>query len=306
MLQLEVSEQVGSQTLELGNLAAIALVAVAVAMFARQRGWGIALPLVVAGTIVSQIPVGPSPPRAPEVIQVAVLAPLVFGEALGSSYIDIRKVRRPVLLLAIGLVVASTLLVGGAVAALIVGVPVAMCFALGAILAPTDAVAVAAAARRANLPARVVTILEGESLVNDGTGLTALRVAVVAAAAGTVTIPEAGLILAESVIVGVGVGAICGFVLVWVLRKSSDLVGSGGLLIVAPFAIYLLTEQLEGSAILAIVAAGLMVSHSTHSDPAYRGRLQVAAVWRQITFVLQAIAFMLIGMELRCHQYPHR
>ena len=298
MLQLEVSEQVGSQTLELGNLAAIALVAVAVAMFARQRGWGIALPLVVAGTIVSQIPVGPSPPRAPEVIQVAVLAPLVFGEALGSSYIDIRKVRRPVLLLAIGLVVASTLLVGGAVAALIVGVPVAMCFALGAILAPTDAVAVAAAARRANLPARVVTILEGESLVNDGTGSTALRVAAVAAAAGPAPIPEAGLILAESVIVGVGVGAICGFVLVWVLRKSSDLVGSGGLLIVAPFAIYLLTEQLEGSAILAIVAAGLMVSHSTHSDPAYRGRLQVAAVWRQITFVLQAIAFMLIGMEL--------
>lgn len=297
-LPVQVSEEVGAQTVELGNLAGLSLVAVAVAMFARSRGWGVALPLVAAGVLLSQLPVGPNPPKAPEVIQVAVLAPLVFGEALGSSYIDIRKVRRPILLLAIGLVVATTLLVGGAVAALIVGVPIAMCFALGAILAPTDAVAVAAAARRANLPPRVVTILEGESLVNDGTGLTALRVAVVAAAAGTVTVTEAGMILAESVVIGIGIGIICGFILVWVLRKSSDLIGSGGLLIVAPFAMYILTEQLEGSAILAIVAAGLMVSHSTHSDPAYRGRLQVAAVWRQITFVLQAIAFMLIGMEL--------
>ncbi len=285
-------------SLELGNVAATALVAVAVAMFARRRGWGIALPLIGVGALMSVLPVGPNAPDSPELFQVIVLAPLVFGEALGSSYIDIRKVRRPVMALAIGLVAATTLVVGGVMAVAAVAIPAAMCFALGAVVAPTDAVAVATAARRANLPQRLVLILEGESLVNDGTGLTALRVAVTAAVAGSVTLAESGVILAQSVLVGVGVGVVTGFVLVWVLRRSSDLVGSGGLLLVAPFIIYVIAEDLGGSEILAIVVAGLMASHSTHSDPSYRGRLQVAIVWKQITFLLQAVAFLLLGLDL--------
>ncbi|MDQ1245914.1 MAG: monovalent cation/hydrogen antiporter, partial [Actinomycetota bacterium] len=285
-------------SIELGNVAATVLVAVAVAMLARRRGWGIALPLIGVGALMSVLPVGPNAPDSPEIFQIIVLAPLVFGEALGSSYIDIRKVRRPVMALAIGLVAATTLVVGGVMAVAAVAIPAAMCFALGAVVAPTDAVAVATAARRANLPQRLVLILEGESLVNDGTGLTALRVAITAAVAGSVTLAEAGGILAQSVLVGVGVGVVTGFVLVWVLRRSSDLVGSGGLLLVAPFVIYVLAEELGGSEILAIVVAGLMASHSTHSDPSYRGRLQVAIVWKQITFLLQAVAFLLLGLDL--------
>lgn len=280
------------------NLVWVAVVAVALSLILRSRGIGTALPLMTAGIIFGLLPVGPDSPNEPEVIQALVLAPLVFGEALSSSYIDLKRVRRPVLALAIGLVAVTTLVVGGVVSGLAPGVPLAMAFALGAVLAPTDAVAVAAAARRANLPQRMVSILEGESLVNDGTGLTALRVATVAAVAGTVTVAEAGLILAQSVLVAIVVGALAGWALILVIRHSSDVVGFGGLLLIAPFAIYLIAEQLDGSSILAIVIAALMASHASSSDPTYRGRLHTAAVWKQITFILQSIAFLLLGLEL--------
>lgn len=282
----------------LDNLVAISLLAVLLALFLRSRGVGIALPLLGFGLIIGLLPWGPRAPADPELIQALVLAPLVFGEALGSSYIDIKSVRKPVLWLAVGLVVVSTVLIGGLTLALVAGIPAAMALAVGAILAPTDAVAVAAAARRANLPRRVVTILEGESLLNDGTGLTALRVAVVAAVSGTITWWGAGGILLQSVVVGLLVGGVAGYLLVQVVRHSSDTVAYGGLLLVAPLPIYLLAEALDGSAILAIVVAALMASHASHADPSYRGRLQVATVWRQITLVLQAIAFLLLGLEL--------
>ena len=174
----------------LDDLFAYALTAVIVlglAAFMRQRGWGIALPLIALGAVVGLAPFGPAAPPEPEVILILLLAPLVFGEALSSSYLDLRRVSRPVLALAIGLVLTATLVVGGVVS-LFVAMPLAVAFALGAIVSPTDAVAVGTIAKRASLPRRMVSILEGESLVNDGTGLTALRVAVVAAVAGSVTL----------------------------------------------------------------------------------------------------------------------
>ncbi len=280
------------------NLVWVAVVAVVLSLFFRRRGISTALPLLGSGIALGLLPLGPDAPAEPEVIQALILAPLVFGEALSSSYIDLKRVRRPVLGLAIGLVALTTLVVGGVVSQIATAMPLAMAFALGAVLAPTDAVAVAAAARRANLPQRLVSILEGESLVNDGTGLTALRVATVAAVAGTVTVAEAGLILLQSVIVAVIVGAAAGWALIFVIRHGADVVGVGGLLLIAPFGIYIVAERLEGSSILAIVIAALMASHASTSDPTYRGRLHTAAVWRQVTFILQSIAFLLLGLEL--------
>ena len=141
------------------TLAGAAMLAVALGVYVRQRGWGIAIPLLAAGAIVGALPVGPDAPPDPEVILVVVLAPLVFGEALGSSFLHLRKVSRPVLALAIGLVVATTIGVG-LVTLLFVAMPIAMAMALGAVLAPTDAVAVSAVARRAGLPpvARGITV----------------------------------------------------------------------------------------------------------------------------------------------------
>ncbi|MCB9412347.1 MAG: cation:proton antiporter [Actinobacteria bacterium] len=280
------------------NLVWVAVVAVLLSLLLRSRGISTAIPLLIAGAGLGLLPVGPNAPAEPEAIQALILAPLVFGEALSSSYIDLKRVRRPVLGLAIGLVAVTTLVVGGVVASVAGAMPLAMAFALGAVLAPTDAVAVAAAARRANLPQRLVSILEGESLVNDGTGLTALRVATVAAVAGSVTVGQAGLILLQSVVVAIIVGGLAGLILVTVIRRSTDVVGIGGLLLIAPFGLYIVTERLGGSSILAIVIAALMASHASASDPSYRGRLHTAAVWRQITFILQSIAFLLLGLEL--------
>lgn len=279
------------------TLSASATIAVALAAFARQRGWGIAIPLIAAGAIVGWLPIGPSAPPDPEVILVIVLAPLVFGEALSSSYLDLRRVSRPVLVLAIGLVIATTLAIGF-VGIWLAAMPAAIAMALGAVLAPTDAVSVSAVARRAGLPRRLVSILEGESLVNDGTGLTALKVALVAAAAGSVTFLEVTGVFVVAVVAGVAVGALGGWILSWVLKRSRDLVASNALVLVAPFLIYYVAEELKGSGILAVVAAALVIAHSQHSDPGHTGRVQSATVWRHITFVLQALAFFLVGQEI--------
>ena len=279
------------------TLAASAVIAVVIAAVARQRGWGIALPLVFSGAIVGILPFGPTAPPDPEIILVVVLAPLVFGEALGSSYLDLRKVSRPVLALAVGLVIASTLVVG-AVTLLFVAMPLAMAFALGAVLSPTDAVAVSAVARRAGLPRRLVSILEGESLVNDGTGLTALKVALVAAAAGSVTALQVGGIFVVAVVAGVAVGGVGGWILARVLLRSRDIVASNALVLVAPFVLYYVAEELNGSGILAVVVAALVIAHSQNSDPGHTGRVQSTIVWKHITFVLQALAFFLVGIEL--------
>ncbi|MFM8515606.1 MAG: cation:proton antiporter [Actinomycetota bacterium] len=278
------------------SLAFSAVIALALAVLLRHFGLSIALPLIAAGALVALSPWGPDALPDPEIVLVAILAPLVFGEALSSSFLDLRKVSRQVLLLAIGLVVATTVVVGG-VAVWIAAMPLAAALALGAVLAPTDAVAVSTVAKKASLPRRIISILEGESLVNDGTGLTALRVAVAAAIVGSVTLLEVGEIFALAVVVGVGFGALSGVLLSQVLRRTRDAVASNALILVAPFAIYLGTEHLEGSGILAVVVAALWIAHAQHSEPGSSGRLQATYVWKHITFIFQAVAFFCIGLE---------
>ncbi|HEV8023285.1 MAG TPA: cation:proton antiporter [Candidatus Nanopelagicales bacterium] len=279
------------------SYAVTGVVALGVAVFIRQRGWGIALPLIALGALVGVAPVGPSAPPNPEVILIVILAPLVFGEALGSSYLDLRKVSRPVLALAIGLVVSATVVVGGVVSAA-VAIPITVALALGAILAPTDAVAVSTIAKRASIPRRLVSILEGESLVNDGTGLTALRVTVMATVAGSVTFIDATGMFAVAVTVGLAVGAAFGWGMSLILTRSRDLVAANSLIVIAPFSIYLVAEELDGSGILAVVVAALWVAASQHSDPGWSGRLSGNTVWKHLTFILQVFAFLLIGLEL--------
>ncbi len=279
------------------TLAICGVTAVVIAAFLRQLGWSMSLPLIGAGLLLGLAPFGPNEVPDPEIILVAVLAPLVFGEALGSSYLDLRKVARPVLVLAIGLVIFSTLAVG-AITYWVAALPVAVAMALGAVLAPTDAVSVSNTAKRASLPKRLVSILEGESLVNDGTGLTALKVATVAAVAGSITMTDVAIDFSLAVVVGVGVGLFSGWVMGRLLRHSQDLVPANSLVIVAPFLIYIGAEAAQGSGILAIVVAGLFVAHRQNSEPGAAGRVQSAVVWRHLTFILQALAFFLIGLQI--------
>lgn len=280
------------------GLLAGTLLAVLVAAFARHRGWGIALPVLAVGIVSGMLPFGPKAPENAGEIFLIILAPLVFGEALSSSYLDLRKVGRLVLALAIGLVVIVALAIGAVANWLVPGIPWAVALALGAILAPTDAVAVAAVAKRAGLPRRIVTVLEGESLVNDGSGLTLLRVALVTAAAGSVTVGDVAGVLALSVLGGMGLGAIVGIALVLVIRRSRDPLVANALMLLAPFPTYFGAEAIEGSGILAVVVAALIAAHAMSGDSGFRGRPQSIAAWSQITFLLQAFAFFLIGIEL--------
>ncbi len=281
----------------LTTLAIAGVIAVILATILRSFGISMSLPLIGAGILLSVAPIGPDSLPEPEIILVAVLVPLVFGEALGSSYVDLRKVARPVLILAVGLVIVTTLAVGF-VGAAVAALPIAIAMALGAVLAPTDAVSVSAVARRASLPRRLVSVLEGESLVNDGTGLTALKVATVAAIAGSVTMVEVAVDFTLAVSVGVVIGLLSGYIMSLILRYSQDLVPANAVVIVAPFVIFLAAEEFEGSGILAIVVAGLFVAHRQNSDPGAAGRIQSVVVWKHITFILQALAFFLIGLEI--------
>ena len=137
----------------------------------------------------------------------------------------------------------------------------------------------------------MVNILEGESLLNDGTGLTALRVATLAALAGSVSSGQATALLLQTVAVGVAFGLLGGWLLVLLLRRSDDAAAHGAVLLMAPVPLYLSAETAGGSGILAVVLAALMASQATYADPAYEGRLQVTALWRAITVLLQAAAF---------------
>jgi CPA1 family monovalent cation:H+ antiporter len=279
------------------TLGGSAAIAVLVALVARRLNWNAPLVLIIAGAVIGPLPIGPSAPPNPETILVVVLAPLVFGEALSSSYLDLRRVRRPVMLLAIGLVVATTAVVGWVTVA-IVAIPLALAFALGAILAPTDAVAVGSVARKAGLPRYLVSVLEGESLVNDGSGLTLLKVAVVAAAAGSVTGLQITGFFVLAVVGGVGVGAVGGFLASWLLRRSSDVVAVNSLVVVIPFVLYVAAEEIRGSGILAVVVSALIIAHAQNSVAAHTGRVQSVTLWKHVTFILQSLAYFLVGLEL--------
>jgi len=280
------------------GIVASALVALVVAAFARWRGWGIAIPVLAVGVIFGLLPFGPSAPEDGSETFLLVLAPLVFGEALSSSYVDFRRLRRPILALAIGLVVVSSVAVGLVAASIVPGLPLAMAFALGAILSPTDAVAVATLAKRVSLPRRVVIILEGESLVNDGTGLTLLRVALAAAAAGALSAGEVALVLAQAVLGGLAVGIGIGIILAVVVRRGTDDLFTNSLILLAPLPLYYGAEAIGGSGILSVVAAALIVTNAMLTDRTFRGRRASVTVWRQITFILTALAFLLVGLEL--------
>lgn len=275
------------------------VIAVLLAGFCRNRGWSTAIPLLVAGVAIGLLPFGPHGVADPEFVLIVILAPLVFGEALTSSILDLRRVRRPVLALAVGLVVFGAVAVGFVAQWVIPGIWTSMAFALGAILGPTDAVAVSATARRAGLPRRLVNILEGESLVNDGTALTLLRVCSVSAAAGSVTAWQGVGILATSVLGGILVGVIAGRALLALVRWARDTTVTNGTVLLAPLPVYFVAETVHGSGILAVVVTALIFAHGSLSTIGFAsGRLQAAGLWTTVTFVLQSAAFFLVGLEM--------
>ncbi len=298
-LQLTLAAATGTPTthdVEVRFLIVIA-VAIAVGALCRAKGIGPALPLILAGFLLALIPGLQNAVPDPEFMLSLVLAPLIFAAGLASSALDLAAVRRTVLILAVGLVLVTTIVVGGVASAAITALPLAAACALGAVLAPTDAVAAADVAKRAGLPRRVKLIVEGESLANDGTALTFLRVAIVAAVAGSVSFAEATGILLAAVVGGVVVGAGSGFGVSWLMKRSSEPVVANAILLATPFAVYEITEQIEGSGLLAVVIAGVWIAHTSATGIAYEARLQATAIWGLVKFLFESIAFVLVGLE---------
>lgn len=255
--------------------------------------------LVGGGMVLALTPGVPAFDLDPDLILVLFLPPLLMASAYYTVWRDFRAAMLPILLLALGAVAFTTLTVGYAVHLVAPALPLAVCFTLGAIVSPPDAVAAKAVLQRVRLPRRLTTILEGESLVNDASGLVLYRFSVAAALTGSFSAPEALGRFVWLAVGGTAIGLVSGLGIIEVVKRlrQSDLVIA--LTLIFSWAIYILAERLEASGVLAVVAAGILFGIRQHASLDAGIRLQASAVWRIVVYVLEALVFVLIGLALR-------
>ena len=281
--------------------AIVASVLVVTAVAERLR-FPAPLLLMLVGIGASFVPFIHEPELTSELVLIGFLPPLLYAAAIRSSVIDFRANATRIGFLSVGLVVFTALGVGLVTWWLLpVSFPVA--FALGAVVAPPDAVAATAIARRIGLPRRVVTILEGESLLNDATAITCLRVAI-AAIAAAVTAGEVALGFAIAAVGGAAVGVAVAFVAIAIRRRVHNPVFDTAISLLLPFAAYLPAEELgyhesHGSGVIAVVVAGLLLGHKSPVIQSGQSRLAERVNWATIQFVLENTVFLLIGLQAR-------
>ncbi|HEX6754523.1 MAG TPA: Na+/H+ antiporter [Mycobacteriales bacterium] len=271
--------------------------AAAVAGVARRTRLSPPLLLVLAGLAASFIPLIGEYELEPEVVLFLVLPPLLFAAVWQSSVLNFRQNLRAIGLLSVGLVLFTTLVVGLAVHAAVPDLPLAAAFTLGAIVSPPDAVAATAVGREVGLPRRLVTLLAGESLINDATALTAYRVAVGAATVGGFSLLEGFREFAVAGAGGVLIGLALAVLAERLLGVLRDPVLENTLVLLLPFFGYAAAEQVHTSGVLAVVVAGLYLGHRSPRQTAAT-RLQGTAIWKMIEFLLESVVFALIGLQL--------
>jgi Na+/H+ antiporter len=279
----------------------VGLVAIVVAAEALARRLGLLAPvlLVAVGVAISYVPDFPTIRLDPEFVLLGIVPPLLFVAALETSVPAVRYNIRPILLLAVGLVLFTAAAVGLVVHALMPGLPLAVCLALGAAVAPPDAIAATAIARRIGLPRRMVTVLEGESLLNDAAALVLFRVAVFAAvgeAAGAIDITREAVVATGG---GLLVGAVGAVALAFLHKRTSDPLIDNSISLLTPFLIVLAAEAIHASGIVAVVVAGLYLGHRMPTLMSAASRLQMGAVWKIVKYVLEGLVFLLVGLQLR-------
>lgn len=285
-------------------LTVVTLVAIAIAGSVVAERYTVSTPLllIVVGSAASYLPIVPDFELTPTIVLVGLLPPLLYASAIRTSLIDFAANRRPIGLLSVGLVVFTVLGVGALVHELLpVSWPVA--FAMGAVVAPPDAVAASTIARRVGMPRRVVTILEGESLVNDATAIVTLRTAI-AATAGVVTVWEVGLGFVISAAGGVAVGLAVAVVVGKIRRRLEDDLADVAVSILTPWIAYVLAEEIHvpgvdihPSGVLAVVVAGLVLGHKSPAIQSATSRLFERTNWATLSFVLENAVFLLIGLQ---------
>jgi monovalent cation/hydrogen antiporter len=255
--------------------------------------------LVLGGLALGFVPGLPSIDLQPDLIFLLFLPVLLYADAWSTSWRDFRFNLRPIGLLAIGLVITTTLVVAVVAHAVLPDFSWAAAFVLGAIVSPTDVVAATAIAQRLGAPQRLVTIAEGESLVNDASGLVLYRFALVAVIAGTFSLAQAGLTFVWVCAGGVTIGLLVAWLYAQVERRLEDSPIEITLSFLVPFAAYIPAEAVGASGVLAAVAAGLYVGRKSARIISPASRVQAEAVWGVLTFVLNGLAFILIGLQLR-------
>ncbi len=284
---------------ELLTVVGLVTVVVAVSALARRVGLLAPIMLLLAGTALSFLPGVPQIHLDPDIVLNWILPPLLYVAAVNTSVPAFRFNLRPILLLAIGLVLVTAFAVGFAVHLILPAVPFAATLALGAVVAPPDAVSATAIARRIGLPRRTVAILEGESLVNDATALALFSVAIGAATGRSVS---AGSIALSALLISVGgvaVGVLGGFVVGAVHRRVSDPLLDNAVSLIAPFVVYATAAAIHASSVVAVVVTGLSLGHRYPVLMSAASRLQMEAFWRMVNFVLEGAVFVLVGLQLR-------
>ncbi|MFE9770976.1 Na+/H+ antiporter [Streptomyces sp. NPDC005931] len=268
-----------------------------IAAAARRSPVPAPLVLVAAGLAVSHVPGVPDYTLDPHIVLPLILPPLLHTAAVESSYLDLRAQVRPVALLSVGYVLFATFAVGWALHLIVPGLSLTAALVFGAVVAPPDAVAATAVARRVGLPSRVTTILQGESLLNDATAITAFRVAVAAAVGeGAGWAGGVGEFLVASV-GGLAVGLVLMAPLHWLRTHVKEALLQNTLSLLIPFVAYAAAEQVHASGVIAVVVVALYLGHRAW-EVDFATRLQEGAVWKMVAFVLESAVFLLIGLQL--------
>jgi Na+/H+ antiporter len=254
--------------------------------------------LVVGGASIGFLPGIPDVRLAPDLVLVLVLPPLLYSAAFFSSLRDLRDNLRPIGLLAIGLVIATTVGVAAVAHAVVDGMSWEAAFVLGAIVSPTDPVAATAIASRLGAPRRFLTIIEGESLVNDSTALVAYKFAIAAAVSGSFSLAEAGGRFVLNAVVGIALGLAVGWIVAQVRRAIDDTPTEIAISLVTPYFAYLPAEALGVSSVLAAVTTGIFLGWRSPQLITPATRIEIYAVWEIVQFVLNAALFVLVGLQL--------
>ncbi|WP_371614439.1 cation:proton antiporter [Streptomyces sp. NBC_00454] len=271
---------------------------VAVAAFSKRLGLAAPLSLVVVGLALSFVPGVPALAIDPEWVLAGVLPPLLYSAAVNMPAADFRRNVKAISGLAVLLVAVTTLGAGWLFHWLMPGLGWPAAFALGAVVSPTDAVAATSMGKQLGLPSRLLTMLEGEGLVNDASALVLLRSAI-AAMAGTVSLAGVAGNFLFSVAVATAVGLVVGLVNVRVRALLKDSLLNTAISFVVPFVAFLPAEEFRASGVLAVVVAGLVTGHQSPRFLSAQDRLTEAMNWRTLAFLLESAIFLLMGLGLK-------
>jgi CPA1 family monovalent cation:H+ antiporter len=277
----------------------ILAILVALAAFADRVRFPFSILLVVAGVIIGFIPGFPLLVLDPEVVFLLFLPPLLYDAASHTSWHDFWAEIRPISTLAITLVFFTTIVVASVAHYFIPGFSWPLAFVLGAIVSPPDAAAATSITKGLKLNKRVITILEGESLINDASALIAYRFAIIALSTGSFLFLEAGLQFLLLTFGGIALGIAIGYIFVLIHKKiNRNSIVSTSLTLLTPFISYLVAEHLHTSGVLAVVSAGLFMSWRSPEVFSYQTRMRSRSVWDTLIFILNGFVFLLIGQQL--------